>query len=335
MATVLLVGAGAVGVRAARQLLDTPHVERLLVADRHGRRARSMADSGGSRVEAVRLSTSDPIPPGVDVVAAAVPPGLDSAYAKQAIDAGVPFASAGDDADAISELGRLHGSALAAGVVLAAGCGLAPGLSDVLAQHAAGALDRVDEVHVSRAGAAGPACVSSVRRARREEPREWYEGVWRPVRRRGPELSWFPDPVGARDCELVSSGTDLLVEAFPHASRLSVRFSEPPVRRRWSVPGRHTLDEEWGAARVEVWGVRGQAREPIVYGVIERTAVAAGTVLAVAAATLAGLMPSAGVRSDVGGGTHGLGVLVETTPFLAELARRGVKAAVFEGVAVA
>jgi hypothetical protein len=84
-----------------------------------------------------------------------------------------------------------------------------------------------------------------------------------------------------------------------------------------------------------VWGWRGQARESMVYGLIDRTAIAAGTVLAVTAARLAGIAPGLAARSGPAAGVHGLAALVEPVPFLAELARRGVKAAVFEGVAVA
>jgi hypothetical protein len=73
----------------------------------------------------------------------------------------------------------------------------------------------------------------------------------------------------------------------------------------------------------------------MVYGVIDRTAVAAGTVLAVAAVRLAGIAPGLDARDGPTSGVHGLAALVEPVPFLAELARRGVKAAVFEGVRVA
>ena len=97
---------------------------------------------------------------------------------------------------------------------------------------------------------------------------------------------------------------------------------------------RKPLDSGWGAARVEVWGWRGIQRVPIVYGVIERTAVAAGTVLGVTAARLAGLLPSVTLRVETPAGARGLGALVEPAPFLAELSRRGVKAAKFEGVPV-
>jgi hypothetical protein len=100
---------------------------------------------------------------------------------------------------------------------------------------------------------------------------------------------------------------------------------------RWLRPP--VANAGWGAARVEVWGRRGRAREAIVYGVIEQTSTAAGTVLAVTTAGLAGVLDVLGEKEPVG--VHGLATLVEPVPFLAELANRGVRAAVFEGIPVA
>src|SRR5256885_1345820 len=57
-----------------------------------------------------------------------------------------------------------------------AGCGLAPGLADVLARHAVGALDAVDELHVARWGVAGAESASEARRAQREPSHEWRNG---------------------------------------------------------------------------------------------------------------------------------------------------------------
>ena len=79
------------------------------------------------------------------------------------------------------------------------------------------------------------------------------------------------------------SGVALLVRAFPGVRRVTVRLAEP-LSRRLMWPGRRGLDEGWGSTRVEVWGWRGQARESMVYGVIDRTADRGGTVLAVTAA---------------------------------------------------
>jgi len=81
-----------------------------------------------------------------------------------------------------------------------------------------------------------------------------------------------------------------------------------------------------GALRVEVRGRRGSGRDERVLGVVDRPAIAAGAVAALAA------------RWAVGGrllrpGAAGLATLVEPIPFLAALAERGVRAAAFEGEA--
>ena len=121
----------------------------------------------------------------------------------------------------------------------------------------------------------------------------------------------------------------MLVDAFPDVARIGVQLGEPPKRAR--LRRRFGDEGEWGTARVEVWGRRDGSFDCTVYGVVERTTVAAGAVLAVVAAQLAGAL---GPQLDRPG-VHGLGALVDPVPFLAELATRGVRAAAFEGVAVA
>lgn len=330
-ATVLLVGAGAVGGRAARQLVETPGVARLLVASRDHERAERLSTVMAPHAEPVDWRPGRALPQGLAAIACALPAGADEAVAQSAIDAGIPVVSAGDDSAGLAGLAVLDGPARAAGVLVVAGAGLAPGLADVLARHASDALERVDEIGVARFGVAGEACVSSSRRARRERAAEVREGLLAPTKRTGHELVWFPDPVGARECELVAPGVSLLQSAFPDAERVSVRLAEPEAPSWWQWP-RKADAEGWGALRVEVWGMRGRAREVIVYGVIERTAIAAGAVLGVTAAALAGALPGLLVPEV---GTHGLGEVVSARAFLAELAARGVKAAVFEGVPVA
>ncbi len=140
---------------------------------------------------------------------------------------------------------------------------------------------------------------------------------------------WFPDPVGARECQLVDGGVELLVAAFPGLERASVRFAPaPPSGRPWArLAGRGTGDG-WAGARVEVDGRRGVAWETLVYGVVERAEVAAGTVLALTAAHLAG---SATFGERTPPGSTGLAGVVDPVAFLGELAARGVRAAAFEG----
>jgi hypothetical protein len=334
LTTVLLVGLGAVGGRAARQLVESAGVDHVLVTDRRADRAEALARV--MDVEAIDWNPDHPPPAGVDAVAAAVAYDEDLVVARCAVEAGVPFVTAADDHDAIAALIALEPLARAAGVTLAGGCGLAPGLSDVLARHAAAALGTADEVHVARAGVAGPASARVLRRNREERAREWQDGEWVEPRGAGPELVWFPDPIGARDCEIGAGGTALLVRDLPDLGRATFRLAEP-APRRWSerVGERLTRrgdQEGWGATRVEVHGSRNAAREVVVYGVVERTAVAAGTVLALAAAHVCGAL-ALGPRPRPG--VHGLAGLVDPVRFLAELTTRGVRAAAFEGVPVA
>jgi hypothetical protein len=281
--------------------------------------------------EALRFSPGDSVPEGVDAVASAVPSEVDVRVARAALRAGVPFASSADRDDTLRALLALDDEAQTAGVRVVAGCGLAPGLSDVLVRHAAALFDTVDEIEVARFGVAGSSSVGEARRARSEPPVEWRDGAFAVDKRRGPQLAWFPEPVGARECEVVATGVDLLVRANPDVPRITARLGEPPPRRL-PLPGRRDPGLAWGSVRVELWGSQGGRRASVVYGVIERTAVAAGTVLGVTAAWLAGARPEVG--DGPASGAFGLGTAVKPVPFLAELAHRGVKAATFEGVGV-
>ncbi|MGQ0824226.1 MAG: hypothetical protein ACT4OX_04185 [Actinomycetota bacterium] len=324
MTTALLVGVGAVGTRAARQLVDTPEVVRVLLADSAADHVAGVADALGDKADVAKFEPGDAIPVGVDVVACALPSGTDHAVVAAAIVSGVPCATTDDDHAAIEAVRSLDPNARRAGITVLAGCGLAPGLSDVLARHAASMFTEIDEIRVARSGWAGPASVAAVRNARRASVRSWRDGTWREDHPHGDTLVWFPEPIGGRDCRPVTGAAALLVDDFPDVPRVSVLLGEPPkrafMRRRFGDDG------QWGAARVEVWGRRAGAQDCVVYGVVERTSVAAGAVLAVATLRLATRGAPTGV--------HGVGALADSRGLLAELAQRGVKAAAFEGVPV-
>jgi hypothetical protein len=328
MTTVLLVGTGAVAIRAARQLADTPGVTRLHVASRDAGRATELASAMGLRADVVVDDDAPRIPGDVDAVAVASAAAAGREWVRAAVSAGVPVATVHD-----AGIGELEAAARAAGVAVVTGCGLAPGLSDVLARHAADAFSVVEEVHVARIGAAGPACAEDVRDARRATPGEWRDGTWRADRAFGPELVWFPEPVGARECQLVTAGVAATVAAVPAARHVTMRFGAAPASG-WIATRfrRDPIDAGWSAVRVEVTGRRDGMIDTLVYGVVDRTAVVVGAVLALAVLGLArvltlGRAPAEGVR--------GLGEVVTPVPFLTELAARGVKAAAFEGVAPA
>jgi hypothetical protein len=217
------------------------------------------------------------------------------------------------------------------GVALVIAAGMAPGLTCVLARHAAARFSSVEEVHVAKAGTGGPACARQHHRALSDEAIDWRDEAW--VHRRGGsgrELCWFPDPVCGRDCFRAGlPDAMLLVPAFPGVARVTARMAASRRDRlAAAVPmlRRPHREGEVGAVRVEVRGQRAGRRDVEILGAIDRPAVAAGGVAAVAA-----IWAASGrlARS----GAAGLAEMVATpADFLAELSRRGVKAAVFEGV---
>lgn len=319
-----VLGAGAVGSRAARQLASSAEVARIVVCDRVADRAEALAASLGRGAEVGVAGQAV----GADVVIVAAP-GTASAV-EEVLDRGVPVVSVPDDIAEIQALLRLDRLARDRGTTLVVGAGMAPGLTCVLARWASQRWDTVEEVHVAKAGTGGPACARQHHRALSEEAIDWRDGTW--VRRRGGsgrELCWFPDPVRGLDCYRAGLGDALLlVPAFDGVTRVTARMAASR-RDRFSAPlpmlRQPHPEGEVGAVRVEVRGWRDGRRQVAVLGAIDRPAVAAGAVAAVSA-----VWARTGRLARSGAG--GLAELVtDPAEFLTELSRRGVRAAVFEG----
>jgi hypothetical protein len=189
---------------------------------------------------------------------------------------------------------------------------------------------------VAKHGTGGPACARQHHLSLGGWALQWYDGAWveRPAGS-GRELCWFPDPVGGLDCYRAAlPDSVLLLPAFAGAgvSRITARMSATRRDRLTSrIPMLRKPHAEGmiGAVRVEVRGRRGPATDVRVLGAIDRPAVAAGAVAAVAVGWAVD-----GRLGNGGGGAGGLASLVpEPAAFLRELADRGVRAAVFEGAA--
>jgi hypothetical protein len=320
------VGVGAVGARLARQLLSTG-VDELLLRDELPERLAAVTESLGDGARADRGRSGDPID--AEVVVLAGPSGDHSEEASALVRQGCSVVSTSDDIDDVRGLLALDHEARERGVTVAVGAGFAPGLTCVLARHGAAQFDLVREVHVAKTGTGGPACARQHHRALGRMALDWRDGGWvtRPGGS-GRELCWFPDPIGAQDCYRGAlADALLLVPAFPGVERVTARVA---ATRRDRLTAR--LPMLWpthpeggpGGIRVELRGERDGATDVMVFGAMDRPAVAAG---AVAALTAQLALERRLLRS----GAAGLAELVEPLSFLKELARRGVRAAVFEG----
>jgi len=265
---------------------------------------------------------------GADVVILAGPRGHRAA-AEVALDHGASVVSVSDDVDDVRDLLALEAEAVERSLHVVVGAGFSPGLSCLLAALAARSFEHVEEIHVAKVGAGGPSCARQHHVALQGPAVESAGGVW--LRRRGGSgraLIWFPDPVCGVDCYRAALPEPLvLAPAFPGVERVTARVganrrdrltAHLPMLRRPHPEG------SLGAVRVEVRGRQGQVRSDRVLGAVDRPAVAAGAVAALAARWVVD-----GRLTRTGAG--GLATLADPGPFLAALADRGVKAAIFEG----
>lgn len=325
---VLVIGAGVVGLRATRQMLTVPDVtEILLLGHDESRTRRAVASMGPNVRWAPARQVAEPA-----LVVLAQPAGDHRDAADWALGVGAHVVSVSDAIPDAEGLLSLHQSAMSAGRSVVIGAGFAPGLTCVLARHAAAEFETVDEIHVAKVGTGGPACARQHHAALGSDGRDWRHGEWVSVRGgSGRELAWFPDPIGGADCYRAALADALLLQpAFPTATRITARVSATRRDRLTAVlPMLRKPHPEAGAGavRVEVRGRRSGEARVVVMGAMDRPSIAAGAVIA---ATVDAALHGRLARSGAGG-------LAEMVPvpaaFLAELARRGVKAARFEGFA--
>ena len=322
---VAVVGLGAVGTRAARQLASTDEVERVTLYETQDGRVAEVSSSLGAKARAGR-GTPEELE-GVDVVLLATPSGQHLAPARTLVGRGIPVISTSDDVDEVRGLLDLGPEAEARGTSVAVGAVFSPGLTCLLARLAADRLDSVDEIHVARLGTGGPACARQHHGSLGGTALDWRDGGWqRRSAGSGRELSWFPDPIGAADCYRAAlPDALLLVPAFPGVGRVTARLA---ATRRDRLTARLPMlrpphpEGGLGAVRVEVRGRSDEGISVQILGAMDRPGVAGGAVAALAAVEL-----GSGRACHMGAG--GLATMVEPKPFLRELARRGVKVASF------
>lgn len=321
-----IIGVGAVGARVARQLVSVDG-DAVVLRDESRERVEVVASSLGESASIDRGALDDPMD--VDLVVLAGPGRTQADLAARFVRAGRHVVTTTDDLTDVRGLLALDHEARERRTSVVVGAGFAPGLTCVLAAHASRWLDEVTEIHVAKSGTGGPACARQHHRALGRGAVDWRDGAWdaRPGGS-GRELCWFPDPIGPKDCYRAElPDALLLVPAFPSVSRVTARVSATRRDRSTArLPMLWPTDPEGGpgAVRVEVRGRRGGIGTTVVLGAMDRPAVAAGAVAAVAAKSVL----SGSLRRD---GAGGMAELSDPVEVLRALAVRGVRVAVFEG----
>lgn len=323
---VAVVGTGAVGLRAARQLHESDEVTDVRIVSRQRERAEWVAGELGDGASAAGWPS---VASDVDVVVLALAEEAHAEMARVAVADGAHVVSTAGSIDAVDGIIGLDTRASSQQRSAVAGAAMSPGLSCLLATHGARGVEVVEEIHVAKTGTGGPLCARATHAFLRGFAATWRDGRWQSeLAGTGRELMWFPEPIGGVDCYASASAEpSLLTAAFPMVRRVTARLAA--TRRdkatTWLPMLRPPHAEGLiGGLRIEVRGFNdGQAVTNIV-GAVDRPAIIAGTLAAVAAL--------AAGRGELKHGAGGLASLSRAPgDLLAELAARGVKIAHFVG----
>jgi len=212
MKVLVLGGAGAMGMVTVRDLAESPGVAKVVVGDVHPERVKQLKTLPASEkllLKEVDVTNSQSLVKAmreVDAVANATPYHLNLEVTKAAIEAEKNLTDLGGVYHMTLKQLELNELAKKAGATVVLGCGVAPGIADIVAKYGADKLDHVEEVHI-RYGEVNltPAKYKWTFRTVLEEytsgPVVYQNGKFKNLAPfSGKHVVKFKDPIGERPC---------------------------------------------------------------------------------------------------------------------------------------
>jgi lysine 6-dehydrogenase len=157
---ILVLGSGLMGPAAAFNALSDPQVSRVALCDRDQvqldtAQAKLGSMTGGTKLTTVQLDLSDQsatkrLMADYDAVVAALPRPAIPLGIRAAVAAKRPLVDLSWPDDA--EVAHIRQQVKAAGALVILGCGVEPGLTEIMARYLAEKLDRADELHIKCGG---------------------------------------------------------------------------------------------------------------------------------------------------------------------------------------
>jgi lysine 6-dehydrogenase len=160
MMKILVLGSGLMGPAAAFNAVSDPDVSQVVVCDMAQRQLDACVSKltgikGAGKLTTTLLDLNDQaaavkLMAGFDAAIGALPWSASVLAIRAALQAGTPFVDLARPGD--NQLAGLRREVEAAGGFVVLGCGLEPGLTEIMARYLAERLDRVDELHIKCGG---------------------------------------------------------------------------------------------------------------------------------------------------------------------------------------
>jgi saccharopine dehydrogenase-like NADP-dependent oxidoreductase len=372
MKVIVLGATGSVGRYVASEVGRRAEVTAVVVASRRARAAERVARVLGGpsdRVRPLAIDVTDRASTArafreADVVVSAAGPAylVEEPSVAAAAEAGTPYVSLADDLVASESLVRWHDTAARNDTTIVSGCGLAPGLSNLLVDLSTHELDNVEEIDIavarSSAESDGAASVMHFLFAL-TQPAPVISDYKQSDERAGasPRLVYFPEPVGwvetfrvghpeiatlprhFGELRSLQYRVGLTEKAAMDVTRAAVATgivrSEGARRAflRASAPLRPLIERmpprgpAWTSLRVDVRGTKDGRHVATSYGTVDHLR----NFAAVPASLLALKL---GARQINAPGVHTVDEVVDSGKFLAEIGERGVRVAHLEAARV-
>jgi len=154
----VVLGAGQMGYAVAYDLIRSPRVDKLLLADKDPARIVELVEKfEDKRIVPCELDAADsaqvvPIIQEYDIVISCLPYRMNYDLAKAALEAGTHFCDLGSDEQTLQKIMALDALAKEHQIAIVPNCGLAPGLVSILAAAAAAPMEELYEMRLRAGG---------------------------------------------------------------------------------------------------------------------------------------------------------------------------------------
>ena len=232
MSSILIVGCGRVGSELTKEIISTTNgsTPKIYVTDVVKERAIKLSEFKPEFITRIKWKNAKDTPADIDLIVVCVDGDSEKKLIDRIVLSKKSFMTLSDDNSIREQYCKYEETFIENGVVAILGAGLFPGLGNAIAKHLSDNFNEVHDVVVERLGFVSNASLSSIKKARRDQPLGLRNTLLTDSKRKNAKAySWFVPPYDLQETAAVATGVIQLKEQFKDARNISVRYSEPKL----------------------------------------------------------------------------------------------------------